>query len=81
MNIEIYSKENCPYCTQALFLAERVIKEASQQNHVLNKFMLDVDFSREQLLEKVPSARTFPQVFIDGKSVGGYTEFKEYIDG
>jgi glutaredoxin len=79
MKIEIYSKEQCPYCTKALFLAEKVVRDSSQQNHVLNKYMLDKHFTREQLLEKVPSARTFPQIFIDGKSIGGYTEFKAYI--
>lgn len=79
MKIEIYSKEQCPYCTKALFLAEKVVRDSSQQNHELNKYMLDVHFNREELLEKVPSARTFPQIFIDGKSIGGYTEFKAYI--
>ena len=79
MKIEIYSKEGCQYCTKAVLLAGKVVRDSSQQNHELNKYMLDVDFNREELLEKVPSARTFPQIFIDGKSIGGYTEFKAYI--
>ena len=31
-------------------------------------------------MEKFPTARTFPQITIDGESIGGYTEFREFID-
>ena len=34
---------------------------------------------REELFEKFPSARTFPQITIDGNLVGGYTEFAAKI--
>ena len=43
--------------------------------------MLNEDFTREQLLEKFPTARTFPQITIDGQSIGGYQEFQKYING
>ena len=43
--------------------------------------MLDQDFTREQLLEKFPNARTFPQITIDGLGIGGYQEFEKYING
>jgi len=81
MRIDIYSKESCPYCSKAVFLAEKILRESSQQNHELNKYMLDQDFTREQLLEKFPSARTYPQITIDGLSIGGYQEFEKYING
>ena len=81
MHIQIYSKENCPYCTAAVRLASQVVREASQQNHSYDKYMLDEDFTREQLLEKFPTARTFPQITIDGLSIGGYQEFQKYING
>ena len=41
--------------------------------------MLDEDFTREELFEKFPTARTFPQITIDGESIGGYTDFEAYI--
>ena len=47
-----------------------------QKNFEYKKYMLDVDFSREELVEKFPSARTFPQITIDGELIGGYTEFE-----
>ncbi len=76
MKIEIYSKPNCPFCDKALFLAQQVVQETS---NTYTKYMLDVDFTREELLEKFPTARTFPQITIDGKSIGGYTEFESII--
>ena len=78
MNIEIYSKEQCPYCDMAERLAQQFVQESE---HKYEKFMLDVDFNREQLLEKFPTARTFPQIKIDGESIGGYTEFERIIRG
>ena len=42
--------------------------------------MLDEDFSREQLFEVFPTARTFPQIIVDGDKIGGFTEFKALVD-
>jgi glutaredoxin-related protein len=41
--------------------------------------MLDEDFTREQLFEEFPTARTFPQIRVDGKSIGGYDQLAEYV--
>ena len=49
------------------------------KNFEYKKYMLDVDFSREELVEKFPSARTFPQITIDGELIGGYTEFEAKV--
>tara|TARA_X000001036_G_scaffold244400_1_gene228054 strand:- start:2405 stop:2650 length:246 start_codon:yes stop_codon:yes gene_type:complete len=76
MKIEIYSKPACPFCDKALFLAQQVVQESS---HTYNKYMLDEDFTREELFEKFPTARTFPQITIDGDSIGGYTEFEAFL--
>ena len=38
-------------------------------------------YSREDLLEAVPTARTVPQIFLDGELIGGFTELKEYFNG
>ena len=67
--IEIWSKPQCPFCDKA----ENLCK---QKNLEYKKYMLDVDFSREELVEKFPSARTFPQITINGELIGGYTEFE-----
>ena len=70
--IEIWSKPNCPFCDKAENLC-------IQRELEFKKYMLDVDYSREELFEKFPSARTFPQITIDGNLVGGYTEFAAKI--
>jgi len=69
MNIEIYGKDFCPYCDKAVSLAESL--EGS--SFVYKK--LDKDFTREELFEQFPGARTFPQIKIDGENIGGYSEF------
>jgi glutaredoxin-related protein len=76
MYIEIYSKDNCPFCQYA-------IQKAEQMNATgvatYKKYNLGEDFNREELLNKFPSAKTFPQITVDGVSIGGWTEFnKEY---
>ena len=70
--IEIWSKPQCPFCDKA----ENLCK---QKNFEYKIYMLDVDFSREELVEKFPSARTFPQITIDGELIGGYTEFEAKV--
>ena len=79
MKIEIYSKTNCMYCDRAVHIAQQMIQETSE--HSYNKYMLDEDFTREELLEKFPNARTFPQIVIDGENIGGYSNFLNYLSG
>ena len=43
------------------------------------KYMIDVDYTREDFVEKFPDARTFPQITMDGTLIGGYTEFSAKI--
>ena len=71
--IEIYSKPNCSFCTRAKKLLEN-------NNIQYIEHRLNVNFTREQLLEKFPSAKTYPVVVIDGFNIGGYTELKEQLE-
>ena len=73
MNIEIFGKDQCPFCTQAITIAE----ETEGASYVYKK--LGEDFTREELFEIFPTARTFPQIKVNGKVVGGFVDFKEYI--
>ncbi len=68
--ITIYSKPNCTFCVQA----EELCKAKGLKYTVLK---LDVDYTKEQLLEACPvPVRSVPQIFIDGEHVGGFTELK-----
>jgi glutaredoxin len=36
-------------------------------------------YTKEDLLESVPTARTVPQIFINDELIGGYTELQKYL--
>jgi glutaredoxin len=72
MKAIVWSKNNCPYCDQAKALLKLKNIEFEEKN-------VEKDYSREQLLEAVPNARTLPQVFLDGKLIGGFTELSAYF--
>ena len=43
------------------------------------KYMIDVDYTREDFEEKFPDARTFPQITMDGEYIGGFTELDAHL--
>jgi len=69
----IWSKDMCPYCEQAKALLKQKGVEFEERR-------IGGGYTKEQLLEAVPNARTVPQIFLDGKLIGGYTELKAYYD-
>jgi len=71
--ITIYGKPACPSCLKAKALCEtRKLKYEYKE--------LDKDFTRDQLFEKFPTARTFPQIIVGFEKVGGFEQMVEYID-
>jgi len=70
--IEIYGKTQCPYCDMAKALCE-------QKGLDFEYKLFGEDFSREELMETFPEARTFPQIIVDGQKIGGYVELKEHL--
>ncbi len=73
MLYEIYTKDDCPYCQMAKAALQSINVSFSEQK-------LHRDFTREQIREKFPMAKTFPIIVLDGFVLGGYTEFKEHLD-
>jgi|TARA_B100000282_G_scaffold245040_1_gene188219 glutaredoxin 3 len=70
MSVKVYTKNMCGYCVQA-------------KNFLKSK---NIDFE-EVNIESVPEAREFvineghrtmPQIYVDGKSIGGYQQLIEY---
>ena len=70
----VWSKENCPYCLQAKALLDMKGIEFEERN-------IQQGWTREQLLEVVPNARTVPQIFLDDKLIGGFTELRQHLQG
>lgn len=72
-NVEIYSKPDCPYCSRA--------KQVLKTNDItFTEQMLGKDFTREIIIEKFPTAKTFPIIVIDGYYIGGYTQLVEQLN-
>lgn len=68
----IWSKYHCPYCDQA-----RALLESHGIDYEERK--IGDGYTREELLESVPNARTVPQIFLDGKHIGGFTELRQFL--
>jgi glutaredoxin len=71
--IEIYGKPQCPFCDKAKALCERMELTYTYKS-------LGADFTREELLETFPGARSVPQIIVNGTKIGGYTELVNYIE-
>ena len=73
MNAVVWSKYNCPFCDQAKSLLTLKGIEFEERK-------IGDGYTREDLLEAVPGARTVPQIFLDGELVGGFTELKKRLE-
>ena len=73
MNVVIYSKPNCPFCTKA---------KDWFRTHGFT-YTENVLYTEDQMLalfQKIPGARSVPQIFIDDKLIGTYDDLKEVAD-
>jgi glutaredoxin len=69
----VWSKENCPQCVQAKKLLDS--KGITYEERKIGK-----DWTKEQLLESVPAARSVPQILdSDGQLIGGYNDLVEHL--
>jgi glutaredoxin 3 len=68
--IEIYTRPGCGYCTHA----KRLLS-----NKGLDYIEYDVYENPKYInqLKERTIGRTYPQIFIENKSVGGFTELRE----
>ena len=74
MKAIVWSKYNCPYCDQAKVLL-------TQKGIEFEERKVGDGYTKEDLLEAVPSARTVPQIFIDDELIGGFQELKKHLQG
>lgn len=74
--LTIYSKDDCPQCRTALAMVK-----TKKLAHQVKK--LGVDYTKEELLQIIPSARTMPQMVWDyeGKTtvIGGMPEIQKFL--
>ena len=68
--VEIYSRTNCSYCVMAMnFFDSKGIN--------YDVYSADDPKIFQEMLERNPHARSVPQIFIDDKLIGGYTDLIE----
>jgi len=72
MTTVVWSKNQCPYCEQAKALLKMKGIAFEERN-------IQTNFTKEQLLEAVPTARTVPQIIMDDQLIGGFTQLQEYL--
>lgn len=78
--VEIYTKSTCPYCTRA----KRLLDSKGIKYHETS-----VDFGgveRQEMLSRANGRTTVPQIFIDGRHIGGCDdlmglEYEGKLDG
>lgn len=72
MTFIVYSKENCSHCSNL-----KQVMDLTEQKHVV--YTLGVDFTPEEFYEKFGEGKTFPQVVINGQTIGGCSETLKYF--
>jgi glutaredoxin 3 len=70
----VWSKYHCPFCDQAKALLK-------QRGIPFEEKKIGDGYSKEELLEAIPTARTVPQIFIDDQLIGGFNELKVHLNG
>lgn len=66
-NVIVYSSAHCPFCVMAKQLLER-------KGVKFEEIRVDLDPSRREEMMQKSRQRTVPQIFINNKAIGGYTD-------
>ena len=69
--VTVYGTGTCPYCVKAKALLDRLAIPYTE-------IRIDLDRSKlREFAEVTNNARTVPQIVIDGRCIGGYSELAE----
>jgi glutaredoxin 3 len=72
--VEIYTTTFCPFCVRA----KRLLKSKGVEFAEID--VTNDDALRAKMVEMSGGRRTVPEIFIDGKIVGGFDELKSLDD-
>lgn len=74
--VKVYSTGSCPFCVKTKILLEK-------WKIPFEELRIDTDQDARRMFSKeTNSARTVPQIIIDGVCIGGFTELTElHMDG
>jgi glutaredoxin 3 len=65
--VEVYTTVSCGYCVRAKSLLSRL-------NIAFKEIDVSQDFDKRDWLVSTTGQRTVPQIFIDGRPIGGFVE-------
>lgn len=84
MKVEIFTKNDCGYCTRAKTLLKQ--KGLSYHEYIISSGFGEKTLTENQsyvtkdhLLERFAAAKTVPQIWIDDQHIGGYDKLVEYF--
>lgn len=69
----VWSKLNCVNCDRARSLL-------ITKGYTIEERKVGTDYTKEQLLEVVPTARSVPQIILNGTHIGGFDQLVTYLD-
>ncbi len=70
----VWSKDQCPYCVKAKRMLDSKGIRYEERN------VSSGNWTKEQLLEAVPNARSVPQIFLHGNYIGGCDALEKYFE-
>ena len=73
MKAVVWSRYDCTFCDQAKELLKL-------KGYEIEERKIGDGYTKEELLEAVPTARSVPQIFIEDKLVGGFTDLQKYLE-
>lgn len=75
----IFGRPGCPYCVRAKELADKL--SAEREDFSFRYVDIHAEGITKADLEKSVGkpVETVPQIFLDEKPIGGYTEFAAYV--
>jgi glutaredoxin 3 len=65
--VQVYSKRQCPYCVRAKALLQK-------KGVAYEEIDVEHDDAKRTWLVEASGQRTVPQIFVDGRPLGGYSE-------
>lgn len=72
-SIIIWSTDSCPHCKKAM-------QKLDSLHLTYEVRKIGEEWTKEQLLESVPNARSVPQIIINGDCIGGYDALVRYCE-
>ena len=73
MKALVWSKYKCPFCDKAKQLLD-------SKGIAYEESKLGDGYTKEELLEAVPTARSVPQIFLDEEYIGGFNELRKKLN-